>query len=92
MATEIKDNLEFKGTKGEWIGEEHSGVKTSEGEDVFETGCGCYTGSYLSKEDADLIAAAPEMFNELKEILEEGKLSKEREMKVYNLLKKATKR
>lgn len=60
--------MEFKGTKGKWEGMEHVGIFLENGDPVFETGCGCCTGSTLDKYDALLISKAPEMLEMLKEI------------------------
>jgi hypothetical protein len=68
-----------KHTPGQWIGYENTGVYIGDGYDnpVFETGCGCCTGSKLTLADANLIASAPDLLEALIPIAERGEISAE---------------
>jgi len=61
-----------KHTAGPWKGYKNRGVYVGDDQSrpVFETGCGCCTGSTLTQADADLIAAAPDLLAVVKELQE----------------------
>jgi hypothetical protein len=60
----------MKFTPGPWIGIPDYGVVDTKGNSVFRTGCGCCTSGDLSDGDARLIAAAPDIYEALKELTE----------------------
>ena len=62
-----------KHTAGPWKGYKNRGVYVGDDQSrpVFETGCGCCTGSTLTQADADLIAAAPDLLDALKLMVEQ---------------------
>ena len=85
--------MEFKGTKGRWIGKENGGVYLENGVPVFETGCGCCTSKDLNAYDALLISKAPEMLEMLKEVVDWEYVSVYNESlyeKIEQLIKEAT--
>jgi len=83
--------MEFKGTKGDWVGYENSGVTAYFDDDtcveIFETGCGCCTSGRLDKYDALLISKAPKMLEMLQFILSGQFIDKS---EIETLIKEAT--
>ena len=61
-----------KHTPGPWKGYKDQGVYVGDDQSlpVFETGCGCCTEQHLTQADANLIAAAPDLLQNLQQLCE----------------------